>query len=85
MSDREMKELLAQVLQAQAEALEIVVASVSRQLDAELLHVHLLQLLGAAKKRGTVSALGLRQATLALAAVEAEIHLRKMDGDPTAH
>lgn len=85
MNDEQMKALIAQTLEAQAEALALVVAAVSRQLDAGLLHAHLQQVLGAAKATGMVSAWGLKQTTHALAAVEAEIHLRKMDVDPTAH
>jgi hypothetical protein len=85
MDEKFLREAFAEVLQAQAEALALVVSAVSRQLDVGQLHVHLQQAIGAARATGKVSALGVKQATLALAAVEAEIHLRKMDGNPTEH
>lgn len=85
MNEKVVKELIAQSLQAQAEALALVVAAMSRQMDAEHLAEHLRAQLYAAKQTGSVSAWGLKQTSLALVAVEAEINLRKMDGNPIAH
>lgn len=85
MNDEQMKEIFAEILHIQAESTALLIAAVSRQLDAGLLHAHLQQVIGAGNKLRTVSPAVLRQATLVLAAVEAEIQLRKMDGSPTAH
>ncbi len=72
-----MKQIAAELLAAQEQSMAIVVAAMSRQMDAERLAADLRAQLLAAKKTGLTSSVAIRLATESLLAVEAEILLRK--------
>ena len=76
MDERELKQWFAELIAAQSAALGLVVAAMSKQLDAERLVSDLRGQLAAAKATGLVPGLAIRIATDALAAAEAETALR---------
>jgi hypothetical protein len=76
MSEPTMKQIAAELLAAQEQAMAIVVAAMCKQLDAERLATDLRAQLFAAKQTGSASSVAMRLATHALAAAEAETKLR---------
>jgi len=77
----ELRQILAEMAHAQGEALGLVVAAISQQLDINRLSSDLRASLLAAEKTQLVHPLAIRSATAALAAVEAESALR----NPATH
>lgn len=77
MNDRELKQLVAELVEAQGAAIGLVVAAISCQLDPARLSADLRLQLSAAKAMGTVSPLAIHLATDALAVVDAETALRQ--------
>jgi len=71
-----MKEIVAELLVAQEQAISIVVAAMCRQMDAERLVRDLRAQLFAVKQTGSASGVAIRLATHALAAAETETLLR---------
>ncbi|MER2518609.1 MAG: hypothetical protein ABTR92_19800 [Candidatus Accumulibacter phosphatis] len=76
MNDEFARQLSAEMIEASGLALALVTAAIAKQLDPERLVEDLQAQLAAAEDR-KVSALAIRQATYALAAVDAEILLRR--------
>lgn len=76
-----MKQIAAELLAAQEQAMAIVVAAIARQMDAERLAADLRAQLFAAQQTGSSSLSAIRIASHALAAAEAETLLR----NPPAH
>lgn len=85
MNDENVKQMIAEILQVQAEATALVIAAVAKQLDANRLAADVQQFLYVGTRLQKVSPLVARQTKLLLAAVDAEIQQRKMDADPTTH
>lgn len=79
MDERFFAQVVAELKSAQADALALVVAAMSQQLDAERLATDLRAQLAAAKLTRAVSPLAIDAATVALAAVDAETALRRKE------
>ena len=76
MNEEFIKQIIAELIEANQQALSIVVASISRQLDADRLKSDLESQIAAAKLLKQTSPIAIQQATSALAAVHAETLLR---------
>lgn len=76
LKDEELKQLFAELISAQTDAIGLVVAAISRQLDINRLSVDLKSQIDAATKTRLASPLAIRIATGALAAADAESALR---------
>ena len=79
MDDEKLKKLFAELIEAQGVALGLIVAAMSRQLDAQRLVDDLRAQIDAAKLTNLVSPLAIRLATYALAAADAETASRSQD------
>lgn len=77
MHENELKQRFLELIEAQGEALAMVVAAMSAQMDVERLATDLRSRIAAAKLTGLASALAMRIATHALAAADAESALRR--------
>jgi hypothetical protein len=79
-----LKQAIAEIMHANAEALALVMAAVSRQLNAEQLFHDLEAQLATARATGVYPP-AIRQAQFSLAAVQAEILLRHQDQGRSTH
>jgi hypothetical protein len=77
MDERELKQMFAELIEAQSAALGLVVAAMACQMDAERLVKDLKGQIDAAKLLKQIPPLALRMATHAMAAAEAETALRR--------
>lgn len=76
LKDEELKQLIAELINAQTEAFGLVIAAVSQQLDINRLSADLRAQLEAAKTTRAIPPLAIRIATGALAAADAQSALR---------
>ena len=76
LKDEELRDLIAQLVSAQTEAIGLVVGAISNQLDINRLAADIRARLDLAKSNRSASALAIRIATGALAAADAESALR---------
>lgn len=77
MNEEFIKQIIAELIEANQQALSIVVASISRQIDADRLKSDLESQIAAAKLLKQISPIAIQQATNVLAAVHAETLLQK--------
>lgn len=82
MNEAHMKQLVAELIEANSAALGLIVAAMARQMDAERLAAELKAQIAAAAKTGAVPKLAIRLATAALAAADAEVLLRCQETEP---
>ncbi len=80
MNDNELKQLFAELIAAQGQALSIIISAISRQIDPARLTSDLKQYISAAKMLPSISPLAVRIATEAMAAAEAERAHQKKPG-----
>lgn len=85
MNEEFIKQCLAEIIAANEQALGLVVAAISRQLDPLQLLTDLENQIAAAKKSGQIHSHAIRQATVAAAAVQAESMLRRAESQPKKH
>ena len=83
MNEYEMKQLFAELIEAQGQALGLVVTALCQQVDAKRLQADLKKTLESAKTLHSTSPLALRIATNALAAADAEKMLQGKSGAPS--
>lgn len=79
MNEEELKQIIAELIHSQAEAIGLVVTAISRQLDINQLSDDLRSHIPAAQMAHLVSPLAIRIASGALAAADAELALRNVE------
>lgn len=77
MNDKFSRQAIAELISAQRDALALVVAAMSQQMNVEKLAVDLRAQIAAAEATKLVSPMAIEQAIAALAAVDAESALRR--------
>lgn len=85
MDDKQLKEIHQAMMFAQSDALALVVSALARQLDPVRLASDVRGALSSAKMLGQISPIAERIATDSLAAIDAEVLLRKQDRDQGKH
>lgn len=85
MNEEFIKQCLAEIIAANEQALGLVVAAIAKQTDAKQLLTDLQQQIAAAKVSKQIHPQAIRQATSAMAAVQAEVMLRQAEAQTKKH